>query len=218
MQSVYHLDNKFTIFDLECKIPQEFVYSMDKYQVILDILQKNLGDHKRVSVIMEIVRQNPEILVVFLGELEAAIYKFNRMKNESLVKNADKLMRIMGTDNLPECSVIVKDLLKGNKSKKKLAQLFEEMNKFKFLDDKTSNSYLLGRILVALYRTYLLQNISGLRGKGAQVASALEEMLAVMALNGFHTHLFQATRHWIIDWKKEGFSRELAEKISRIKD
>ncbi len=80
---------------------------MDKYQVILDILQKNLGDHKRVSVIMEKVRQNPEILVVFLGELEAAIYKFNRMKNESLVKNADKLMRIMGTDNLPECSVIV---------------------------------------------------------------------------------------------------------------
>jgi len=189
---------------------------MDKYLIILDILQKNLGNHQRVPVIMEKVRQNPEILAVFLGELEAAIYKFNRLKNESLVKNADKLMGIMGTDDLPACAEVLKDLFLRNKSKKKQVQLFEEINKFKFLDDKSSELYFLERILVALYRTYLLQNISGLRGKGAQIASALEEMLAVMALNGFQTHLFRATRHWITDWKTEGFSKELAQRISKL--
>ncbi|MBI4990735.1 hypothetical protein HZB96_01420 [Candidatus Gottesmanbacteria bacterium] len=184
-------------------------------QIILDLLEKNLGTHKEVVKAVEKIRENPEIIEALLGELNAAIYSFNRLKNESSIKNAQNLIGILKEFDLPESSVILESLSKRKKSKK-LKQLFIEMSKFKFLDKKTSEVNLLSRILVALYRTYLLQNISGLREKGAQVASSLEEMLAVMAIKGFDTHLFQATKHWILDWKREGFSKELAEKIAKL--
>ena len=186
-------------------------------QIILDLLEKNLGSHKEVAQAVRKVRENPEVIEVLLGELNAAIYKFNSLKKESILKNTEKLIGILGETDLPESSVILEEALKGKKLKKRTVRLFAEMNKFKFLNDKTAESNLLGRILVALYRTYLLQTVSELRERGVQVASSLEEMLAIMALEGFDTHLFQATKHWILDWRKEGFSKELAERIKRIK-
>jgi hypothetical protein len=190
---------------------------MDKQQDFLDLLQQYLSTHKEVAKTIEKIRENPEILEVLLAELNAAISEFNRLKNENLIKNTQKLMGILESDNLPETAIVFTDILKGKNAEKRLKKLFAEMNRFKFLDDKTSEINLLGRILIALYRTYLLQNMSELRKKGAQVASSLEEMLALMALAGFDTHLFTATKHWILDWRKEGFSKELAEKLKRIK-
>lgn len=189
----------------------------DHPKIILNLLEKNLGVHKEVASAVGKIRENPELLEALLGELDTAIYKFNRLKNESIIKNAEKLIGILGQTDLPDSRVVLDDITKNSsKNKRRKADLFGEMDKFQFFEDKTTEVKLMGRILVALYRTYMLQNQKGIREQGAQVASALEEMLALMAIEGFETHLFHAIKHWIANWKREGFSRELAEKIAKL--
>ncbi len=160
--------------------------------------------------------EQPEMMDVFLGELTAAVNRFNRIKRERITPNSDNLMVLLGDKDLPSPYLVFADLISGSKAKKN-QDIFEEMKKFAFIKEKSGKVEMFGRILVALYRTYILRNMKGLRDQGAQVASTLEEMLALMAIEGFETHLFHATRHWIADWKREGFSKELAFKIKNLK-
>ncbi len=223
------MDNNFTINDLESKLlPKECLifgqYMRNKTTnqpgAILDFLEKNLANCKEIIKTVDKIRENPEIINVLLGELNAAIYKFNRMKNESVMKNSEQLIGILGQVDLPEGSEVFANIANNDSknNKKKIIKLFQEMQKFRFIDVPASEEKMMGRILLALYRTFLLQKTPSLREKGAQIASSLEEMLAILALKGFDTHLFRATRHWIADWQREGFSKELADKISKIKD
>ncbi|MCL4339353.1 hypothetical protein M1271_06725 [Patescibacteria group bacterium] len=191
---------------------------VDRPKLILDILEENLTTHSEVVKLLGKVRARPETVEVLLGELDSAIYAFNRYKNANFLKNAKLLADILGKNDLPESKRFLEYLESEKSTGEKRERLFSEMNKFKFLDEKATGIKLFGRILVALYRTYILQNISGIRKRRGQVASTLEEMLALMALEGFETHLFRATEHWIVDWENEGFSEELATKIKTLEN
>ena len=68
-------------------------------------------------------------------------------------------------------------------------------------------------VTIASYRTWMLTIHPEWKENNAQVASALEEMLAREALNGNVTNIFKATKHWIMDWKEEGMSQKLAERL-----
>ena len=177
-------------------------------QQILALIEKNLGGHLQVKQTIDRLRSNPEIFDILLAELNAAIHLFNRKKNESMLLNSQKLIGILGHKDLPDCE----DLL----TQKLPVALFKELNKLEFLDEKSDDYHFAGRLLIAVYRTFILQTYPILRKKGTQVASTIEEMLAILALKGFDTHLFQATKHWIKDWKREGFSKELALRIKNL--
>ena len=163
----------------------------------------------------ELIRYMPSILKIYLGELDFAINMFNRFKKEpkefvaiKLFINAGNLIIIMGEEDLPNTNKVDFSL--------KWKEILSELSGFEFLSEKTDVEILFGRLVVAFYRTYILQTVPGLREKGAQIGSTIEEMLAILALYGFDTHLFQATKHWIRDWENEGFSKELALKIKNL--
>jgi len=72
-----------------------------------------------------------------------------------------------------------------------------------------------GKIVISLYRTYFLCKHPSLRKKDIQIASTIEEMIAIRYLYGQKSRLFPAIKDWILDFRKEGFSEILANMISQ---
>lgn len=70
--------------------------------------------------------------------------------------------------------------------------------------------YLLANLMTLVYRCHSLISTPTLRAQKAQISSTLEEMSALRHLLGEDSLHHRATRHWILDWKEEGFSQELA--------
>lgn len=92
----------------------------------------------------------------------------------------------------------------------------DKFAQFEFIDDMEPVSKLAAAGLVAAYRTYLLTTKPELEKRNVQVASTVEEMLAVIAIRGKVTALFRAIKPWIEDYKNEGFDRSLAEAVSDL--
>ena len=197
------------------------------YGLIINFAGKYLLPEKNISALAAWLLDFPFSLDVYIGELNSAIHLFNFYKKDKqkfnksgrLFINANYLSEILKYSSLPDIDLLLNDLKNGPflATFESLINLFSELNEFQFVKEKQDMESLAGRIIIASYRTFALQNMGGLRKKGVQVASTIEEMLVLMAIRGFDTHLFHSTKHWIADWKAEGFSKELALKIQNLK-
>lgn len=182
-------------------------------------LEKYLPATPTVSALIAMVKKDPKILENLLKELDMVIELFNKSPQfgKELI-NATKLKKLMGDKKLPSANSAGNDLFVDsmNKNDKLFKDFLAEFSQFKFIQSMRNPQQLLGCLMVAIYRTYMLVKYPYLKERGAQVASALEEMFAIMAMKGQDTQLFQATKQWIADWEKEGFSPKLAQKTSRL--
>lgn len=192
------------------------------YARVLDFYNQFLNDNICVKEALILGKGQPKLLDQFFLELDEAVKMFNRYLagnlafdiDQTMLINANTLKTILdGKMEIPSPFAAFEDLLSDEKLK---TAFIEEFHKFDFLVEIGNNNKLLASMLVASYRTYMLVKYPFLKEKNVQVASALEEMFAIMVLTGGNKRLFHATKHWIMDWKAEGFSQELADKIAKL--
>ncbi|MBI1811770.1 MAG: hypothetical protein HYR78_07570, partial [Nitrospirae bacterium] len=157
--------------------------------------------------------------------LDQAIYLFHRYVQEKPTgklhgipcTNADYLKHSLRGRRLPTVRDIMEDMKPDTpETRQRVDRLLKAINDFAFIDTMKPIENLAAALIVASYRTYVLQTFPDIKEQNAQVASALEEMLALMALNGQKTKLFEATKHWIADYQSEGFSPKLANAIQKL--
>lgn len=172
----------------------------------IELYFQKLGHRKGVVDAVIYLKSHPEYIDQLFCEINLAVDKFNKFTSNPMLINAEYLKTI--TKVLPS----VEDIYK-NFDSKYLDRFWELMNKFSFIDEIWEPSKMAAAIVIASYRTWMLTIHSDWKEKSAQVASALEEMLAIEALNGNVTNIFKATRHWILDWQEEGMSQELAKRL-----
>jgi hypothetical protein len=174
-----------------------------------------------VSEGIKMIENAPEILLAIGGEVECLILLFNRIKyadkalgyDWDLIINADKTRRILReNEELPLFFETCLEIFQGGK-KGNINLLRAEIEKFGFFDKIENPFQLLYVFQIAIYRTWILIKNARLKRRGVQIASTIEEMVAILALEGIETNIFYAVRHWIFDWEKEGFSYKLAEQL-----
>jgi len=180
---------------------------------IINLLKENLKKKEKVKNALVTLKKNPELITLLLRELDASIDKLNRYiktnknKYKQILINSEYLRLIIPKDkSLPTVDKMIEDIRNAK-------LIFKEVNRFNFINKLKSEMQIIKALILGIYRTYILIKYPYLREKNAQIASSLEEMLALMALQGINTNLFQATKHWILEYKKEGFSKDLAKRI-----
>ena len=190
-----------------------------------NLAQARLSKHPTVLPVVNFYNTNPRMLQLFLEELDQAIYLFQRYVQEKPIGkppgvpciNADDLKHTLRGRRLPTIRDIMEDMKTDSpKTRQRVNQVLKNLNDFAFIDTMKPIDKLAAALVVASYRTYILCTFPDLKDNQAQIASALEEMLALLALNGQKTRLFQATKHWITDYQKEGFSTKLANAIQKL--
>lgn len=188
-------------------------------------VDRYLGARENMANPLAYLRSTPEMIDVHIGELNAAINRFRRLKNTGvteypdLLVNTEYLIDNLDTEDLPPWQEVANELISSTPESPSanVHLVFEELRtSFEFIDIEDSSMKLLGTLFMALYRTYVLVTRPSLRAKRVQIASSLEEMLALLAIDGCHTQLFEAVKHWILDFENEGFSRELAHKVADL--
>lgn len=174
----------------------------------LKLVNEILGKKKHVQELIVYYQTHPEKVKPWFNELDYAINEFNHQgKFDSIFVNANYLKTVFDK-KLPT----VKQLIDQPEFFK---PTLVAMNQFKFFDDDWVLDKLARASLIAFYRTFLLISQPYLKDRKAQVASAIEEMLALMALKGEKTELFSAIKFWIENWQEEGFSKALASQIKK---
>ena len=190
-----------------------------------NLAQARLSKHPTILPVVNFYNSNPRMLQQFLDELDQAIRLFHRyVQKKSTDKlpnvpciNANFLKRALRGRHLPTVRDIMEDMKPDTpKTRERIDQVLNNLNDFAFIDTMKPIDKLAAALVVASYRTYILCTFPDLKKNQAQIASALEEMLALLALNGQKTRLFEATKHWITDYQKEGFSPKLANAIQKL--
>lgn len=182
---------------------------------ILFLFKNYLGKRGKVDGAIKILEELPELGDLLVAELNAAIGLFNRFQGGKLDIKTEYYVNSGHLANVIEIPLPRVETVFGND--RLYENTMKEVARFQFIDEFTDGIKLLNVLLVGYYRSYMLMKYPYLRNKNAQVASSLEEMLVYLALKGVRTNLFEATKDWIIDWKKEGFSKDLAAKIAYMK-
>lgn len=175
----------------------------------LKLVKEILGERKHVQELITYYQSHPEKVILWLQELDQAILLFNNQTQFSKIYiNAIYLKKVF-INSLPFVNQVIDqaDFFKPT---------LEAMKAFEFFDKEWQIKPLAAACIVAFYRTFMLVNRPILKEKKVQVASAIEEMLAMIALNGEKTELFQSIKIWLLDWQTEGFSQELAERIKEL--
>lgn len=197
-----------------------------KAEKFIDIVVNNLKDFDSVK---KLARSRPVIYYasqIYLAELDLAIIIFNDYRKKmvvysterALLINCQKLTILFKNRNLPRTEDMLALFFGRSKLTEKIRQrILKELRSFDFLNEKNGPQILLGRLILAIYRTYVLNIYPDVREKGGQVASTIEEMSAILAINKIKTNLFLAARQWLLDWQREGFSEKLARRMERIK-
>lgn len=197
---------------------------MDKilYTRLANFYNQYLNDNVCVKNAILLGEQQEHLREELFMELDEAVEMFNKYMegklvfdfDQTILINANTLKTILaGKMELPLAQTVFEDLLSDGKLQ---TAFIDEFRKFEFLVEISNTARLLACILVASYRTYMLVKYPYLKAKKAQVASALEEMFAIMTLSGKEKRMFRSTKHWIMDWKTEGFSEELSEKVANL--
>jgi hypothetical protein len=184
---------------------------------VCDILQNKFADKIDASVLISTIESDPGNIGVFAHEIQQAIELFNtQIQIDDSLINAKHLASIL-SDPLPRYEEIMAKLQTDQDLQKQVITELTTSSYFREVYEISDPLEHLHNIMILLYRTSLLHMYPMLREKGAQISSTIEEMACVLALNGAHTHLFEATKRWIKNWKDEEFSSQLVDKLSEAK-
>jgi len=171
------------------------------------------------------IDKNKNKVEIFTHEINSAISYFNKIrikfdtnKNYKFLINAKEFNDIYNND-LPDYFDTVDELFENKNLTNQIFLIFKNDKYFKDVWKTKSYEILLANLLILIYRTTLLQKhkdklIDKETGNNrVQISSTIEEMIFSMKLEGIDTDLFHSTKHWLVNWKEEGFSEELFEKM-----
>jgi hypothetical protein len=180
----------------------------------MELVRRYFKNRGLVVAAAEYLQNNKDIFEKLLGELDAAIELYNKYRSGEdvgvpegvKIKNA-QFTKENWDEDLPRT---------GEVKVEQLEKVCEKFLRFEFIDTMKPVEKLARAGIVATYRTCLLVARPTLVEKNVQVASTIEEMLAVMALNGNKTELFEATKLWIEDYEGQGFDLSLAQAVKAL--
>lgn len=179
--------------------------------------------HKRPKVIevWQYIQNNPDFTIQIGQNINKSVSLFNtyrkkaHFKNEELLKSSVFLKRIIKHD-LPSINNLFGQI-KGRSSDISLIEnILKEIDHFDFIETFTPIRTCAGTLLLGSYRSAVLVLNPYLKTEKAQVASSLEEMIALIRLNGEKTMLFDCVKSWYIDYEEEGFTKELSVEIQNL--
>lgn len=188
---------------------------------LLDLIEKYLSEKGRVKEAVHEMRGEVDWLSGVQSEIEAMIELINSYyQNEKNITISHELLvnsihlKEMMNEILPRFDQVINEILIDNKIQRKV---FFELRDSTYFNEvyQISNSYhIIINLLILCYRTTLLFQNPLFKMNNVQISSSIEEMACVLMLEGKDTELFQATKHWIINWEEEEFSEKLASLIS----
>ena len=117
-----------------------------------------------------------------LREIDLAVSKYNFYTGNKILINTNFLKNVINVNSLPSTIEII-----NNFETEKLNDFWQLFNKFEFIDETWEPSKMAAAIVIASYRTWMLVNHPDWKTRGAQIASTLEELLAIEAINGNST-------------------------------
>lgn len=160
--------------------------------------------------------KDKNLFPTLVQELQSAIDLFHQYTSDHSItpyapylKNANHLGTILGKQKLPPVAEIASfdDVVIKN--------IFTLFDKFQFIKIMQNPTQLAIALVPAFYRTYVLATQPNLLEQHAQVASALEEMFGILALDGKETKTFHAIKHWIVQYDEEDFDPRFATNIQQ---
>lgn len=208
-------------------IDREREYKMSKDQPVgyfIELINEHLGENENIQQMLRYLTKYPEIYDIYCAELESALSLFSKLQcnphefpgESDILINARYLQQILNGDKLLSRTELEGDIKKWRDEKKLWELIFSELSGFEFVNQEIEPNIFSGEFFVAFYRTCTLIKYPYIREKNGQVASSVEEMLAVFAIAGCQTQLYLSTRHWLLDYQNEGFSPLLSKRLEDI--
>lgn len=192
--------------------------------LFIELVNEHMGANKNVRQMLNYLSKFPEVYCIYCAELDSALSLFSKYQhftNEfpgdvNILVNAQMLQKILNGKNLLTRSELEYAISNWRGEIKLWHSIFSELTDFDFVNQDNSIDKFSGAFFIALYRTFVLNKYPIIRKEKGQVASSLEEMLAILALAGCQTQLYLSTRHWLLDYKSEGFSPLLSQQLASI--
>lgn len=195
---------------------------------ILNLFRASIRHGEKIPQACDFLIQNPQKIIQYAKDLDTAVTLYNSFsENPQLQSRKDLLLntlalRAIAPDFIfPTSQEILKKIqtLKNNKDfLEKYFADFDAMDSIGFFDTMEPLEDLAGTLFVGAYRTFLRIKYPELASKGVQFASVIEEMLAIMALDGNTTELFKTIVCWFVDYEADDFSEEMRETLRKWSD
>lgn len=190
---------------------------------IITTIESEFSRKIPIGSVLKAINNNPQLIDTYISEVQSAINAYNAGQHTgnyhslpvTILDNTRHLLSIFEVP-LPSYQHIISELMEDKKIYKQVISELTTSTYFKDVYELPDPLCVLHNLLILLYRTTMLSLYPELRSGGAQISSTIEEMACVLEINGDHTHLFQATKHWVKDWQGEGFSQILAKTISDL--
>lgn len=185
-----------------------------------NIIQRYFSDRPDILEVWQFIRSNPNFTAEILKNIDEAITLFNAYKHENSIdpnniplRSAVYLKEILQED-LPSVEMLV--MLIKDQDQKVIQTMIDYIKDFGFIKTLRPMENCAGTLLLGSYRCAMRAIYPYIKGKNGQVSSSLEEMVALMAIHGQGTKLFDAVRYWYKDYEEEGFTKELSEAVSKL--
>lgn len=176
---------------------------------IITVIEEIKDSKKSVKETLATTESLADLIEQSTKEVSQCINLFNTNTfDKDVYINAAHTKFIIG-NSLPSIADTF-DLFMQEENRKKVMNHLVTSTYLKEVWEIENAKHLINNILILLYRTTLLETDNRLKEGQAQISSTLEEMSLLLALDGERTLLYEATKHWMQDWGKEGFSEELA--------
>lgn len=195
--------------DIESLLVKMEPYIKDYFFDRLDILE-----------VWNFIKSNPAFTLQILNDIDKAIMLFNLYRDNKIIEkqniplpSSHDLRKILKQD-LPYVEILIENL--KEEKEKTIVKTVSYIKEFEFIKTLRPIENCAGTLLLGCYRCYIRAIFPYVVSKGGQVASSLEEMVAIMALNGEKTKLFHTVRSWYEDYQEEGFSRELSDAVKAL--
>lgn len=181
--------------------------------VLLDSFLSNKFDTKRIHALLA---QNPNLLRKLSKEFDAAITLFNRFRDSSFppyLRNSKELAAVFPHD-LP---LFTKMELKSKLSEVIGKQLRDD-SYFVEIWQIQESRMLLCNLLMLIYRNFILTTfkndlVDSDGTRKVQISSSIEEMCFQLLIDGYTMTITDSFMLWLKDWKNEGFSEELFNRV-----
>lgn len=172
----------------------------------------------KVTEIWQYINNNFGFTIQIGKDIDKSIILFNKykngkkLKNEKLLKSSLFLKKVIKND-LPSIDALITQILNDNNKEALIDNILKEINNFTFIETMSPIESSAGTLLLGSYRSAILINYPYLKINNVQIASSLEEMIALIYLNGERTKLFDCVKSWYINYEEEGFTKELSEAV-----
>jgi hypothetical protein len=175
------------------------------------LLVKEISKGKNILVSLE---PEEELFNEILSDMDRCIERFNKHNFDFKVYVNSFYTYSILKKKLPDTEKIFRLLYEDLKLKDRVRSELVNSKYFNEVWKITNAPYLFINILVLLYRTTVLFQVKELKLGSAQVSSTIEEMALLLKIEGEKNKVFEATKHWLVNWKSEGFSETVGQLAS----